>query len=105
METKLTKKELLEQLSEIEEKEIQLKRELRYQTYKDLSFFQIWKKSINWKSLIILIIILELFIFIFDSGNSVYILSTLPFIYGLATISIPLQITQFLKTMKKEKGE
>ena len=105
METKLTKKELLEQLSEIEKKEIQLKRELRYQTYKDLSFFQIWKKSIDWKPLIILIIILELFIFIFDSGNSVYILFTLPIIYGLATISIPLQITQFLKTMKKEKGE
>lgn len=105
METKLTKKELLEQLSEIEKKEIQLKRELRYQTYKDLTFFQIWKKSIEWKALIILIIILKLFILIFDSGNSVYILSTLPFIYGLATISIPLQITQFLKTMKKEKGE
>ena len=105
METKLTKKELLEQLSEIEKKEIQLKSELRYQTYKDLSFFQIWKKSIDWKPLIILIIILELFIFIFDSGNSVYILFALPIIYGLATISIPLQITQFLKTMKKEKGE
>ena len=45
METKLTKKELLEQLSEIEKKEIQLKRELRYQTYKDFLFFQIWKKQ------------------------------------------------------------
>lgn len=105
METKLTKEELLEQLSEIEEKEIQLKRELRYQTYKDLSFFQIWEKSINWKSLIILIITLELFIFIFDSGNSVYILSALPIIYVLATISIPLQIHNFIKNMKKEKGE
>ena len=101
----LTKEELLERLAKIEAKENEIKNELFYKRYKDLSFLQIWKNSIRWKY-VIFIALFGVVASLFDSGNSRYLLMFgYPVIITLATISIPLEIKQRIIYMKKNRKD
>ena len=105
METKLTKEELLAQLSEIQKKEKELKNELLYQKYKYLTFFQVLKKTVDWKALLIRIVLSEILVFMITPKESLYVLFILPILYSLASISFTLETYQKVKILKKQKSE
>lgn len=103
MET-MTKKELLEKLALIEKDEKEIKDELFYQKYKDLSFWEITKKGILWKKIIIICILFD-FIGLLDYKNILLFIVGGPLLMGLAVLSNVLEIYQKINFMKKRRNE
>jgi len=99
MKEKLTKEELLEQLAEIKKQEREIVDEILYNTYKDLTFLQIWKKSINWKTLLFLTYVLEIPC-LFDTKNMILLIAPLML---LLSLSISYEVYQKFKYIKKKK--
>lgn len=96
METKLSKEELLRELSEIEKQE-QEERNLKfYEKYKDLNLFKFWFKIVNWKNLSLLFGIIIIFSLL--TSELIYII----FIPLLILASIPLEKYNRLMILKKK---
>jgi len=102
MKEKLTKEELLEQLAEIKKQEREIVDEILYNTYKDLTFLQIWKKSINWKTLLFLTYVLEIPC-LFDTKNMILLIGFIPPLMLLLSLSISYEVYQKFKYIKKKK--
>jgi hypothetical protein len=102
METKLSKDELLKQLQVIEAQEKKLKDELFYQKFSELTFIQTWKISIRWYMFIIVNVFMELAMLL-NFEKTKWIMIVFPLITLLYTFSIPLEIRQKIKYMKKNK--
>jgi len=102
MKEKLTKEELLEQLAEIEKREKLDREENFYNTYKDLTFFQIWKKITNWISLIFITSLIEI-ICLFDTKTSWFIVFGFPLLMLFFTSTRVLEVQQRIKYIKKKK--
>ena len=102
MKTKLTKEELLEQLAEIENQEKLNREEDFYNRYKDLSFFQIWKKTTNWISVIFITSLIEI-ICIFDTKMSWLIMLGFPLLMLFFTLTQTLEIQQRIKYISRRK--
>jgi len=104
METKLSKEELQEQLNIIEEKEKELKEEIFYQDYSDLTFFQLWKNHNDWKRIIIFDIIYSIII-----AALCYHTILLPVIFiptailFLASLSTALDVKMKINSIKKKR--
>jgi len=103
METKLSKKELLEQLRVIEEKEQNIKDEIFYNNYKDMNFLQMWKNCINWKMVIILSLIVDGLLLLTTNDTSFYIFGLFPMLMILLTISVTFENSTRLDTIKRKK--
>lgn len=103
METKLSKEELKEQLNIIEKKEKELKEEIFYQNYSDLTFFQLWKNHNDWKRIIIFDIIYSIIIaaLCYDIILPVIVIPTV--IILLASLSSALDVKMKINTIKKKR--
>lgn len=96
MKTKLSKEELLRELSEIEKQE-QEERNLKfYKKYKDLNFFKFWFKIIDWRYLSLLFSIIIIFSLL------TYQLICIILIPLLILASIPLEKYNRLMILKKK---
>lgn len=103
MKQKLTKKELLKQLKEIELEEIKEKDDLLYSRFKDVSFLKMWKTTIKWK-IVFLLCLIPIFISFFLEGDlKLFFMFGIPVIIVLMTYSFPYDIWIKIKRMKEEK--
>ena len=102
---KSSKEDLENQLSLIEKEKLELEDELFYQRFKDMSYLQIIKNSVNWKTLLIFMlapVILSLFE---KSDMKYFIMLGVPAVLFLATLAYPLENYQRIKYMKKCRKE
>ena len=102
METKLSNDELQQQLDIIERQRKNIKDELFYKTYSDLTFFKIWKKCNNWKSIIINCILIDFIFCILSSSNLLLFTIAIPFIFILASLSNALEVKSKISYLKKK---
>jgi len=105
METsKLSKDELLKQLETINKAEKEIKDELFYQTFSNLTFLQTWKKCVNFRFIIWVIIFVEL-LMVFDFEHCKWIMLGFPIFLFMYSLTIPLENRQKIKFMKKNRQQ
>jgi len=103
MEKELTKYELEDQLVRIEEKEKELKEELFYRKYSDLTYFQIWKICNNWKSIIINCIVIDLIFLLLNYKLILWFMFIFPALFFIASLSNALEIKNRIIYIKKKR--
>lgn len=106
MENKLTKDELQKQLDIIVEKEKELrdlKDNIIFQKYSDMSFFQIWKCTNNWKEQVIGCTLVEILLYLCSDKALFLLMIITPIIYLLLSLSSAIEISCKLKIKKQTK--
>ncbi len=106
METKLTTEELQDQLYIIEEKQKELKEDILYQKFSELTFFQTWKICNNWKKFALNCILFDVLIFALNDNGKLQMLwfmLILPFLFFLSSLSNALEIRNSIVIIKKKR--
>lgn len=102
----LTEKEIKDKLQILNKEKKQLDDELFYMKYSNLTFLQIWRKYTNWKTIIIVTIVISLIVLLLmDYKIAILYLLAVPLLSLLTSWSNTLEISQKLKEIKKRKNE